>query len=211
MHGAAYALFNTPCARLTWRLGRALQSLLSFALRHGHVILDCTAGRLPDGRVVCAGTIYLTSSAEESSEEDENPFCTKVQVTEPLPQGSPDDASWRWRVLPGTSVVHLYGCGCMLSDGRFAIFGGTDASAVMTSSCEVLTLDAHGARWSPLPPMHEPRREFACVAIDECVIVAGGVGSTTSELYEEGLGRWRQLPCSLAHRGQLSWMGWAAH
>jgi hypothetical protein len=77
----------------------------------------------------------------------------------------------------------------MLSDGRFAVFGGMDASAVTTSSCEVLTLDAHGARWSPLPSMHEPRRGFACVAIDECVIVAGGVGSTTSEVHEEGLGR----------------------
>jgi hypothetical protein len=29
---------------------------------HGHIILDGTAGCLPDGRVVCAGTTCLNSS-----------------------------------------------------------------------------------------------------------------------------------------------------
>ena len=56
-----------------------------------------------------------------------------------------------------------------------------------------------------LSPMHEPRRAFACAAVGECVIVAGGVGSKTAEVYEEGLGRWRQLPCSLPH--EIGWMG----
>ena len=55
--------------------------------------------------------------------------------------------------------------------------------------------------------MHEPRRRFACVAIGGCVIVAGGVGSITAEVFEEGLGQWRQLPCSLPHDGQLFLMG----
>jgi len=55
--------------------------------------------------------------------------------------------------------------------------------------------------------MHEPRYGFACVAIGGCVIVAGGVGSTTAEAYEEGLGLWRQLPSSLPHDGQLFMMG----
>ena len=105
------------------------------------------------------------------------------------------------------SDLRAHGGECVLSDGRFAVFGGQDASGANTSSCEALTLDAEGARWSPLPPMHEPRRGFACVEIGGCVIIAGGEGLTTAELYEEGLGRWRRLPCSLPHNSQLSWMG----
>jgi hypothetical protein len=85
----------------------------------------------------------------------------------------------------------------VLSDGRFAVFGGMDTNSAVSSSCEALTLDADDERWDVLPSMHEARREFACAAIGGCVIVAGGVGSITAEVYEEGLGRWRRLPCSL--------------
>jgi hypothetical protein len=52
----------------------------------------------------------------------------------------------------------------VLSDGRFAVFGGKDAA-----SCEVLTLGlGHQlpfVRWEPLEPMHEPRIGFACAAV----------------------------------------------
>jgi hypothetical protein len=51
--------------------------------------------------------------------------------------------------------------------------------------------------------MHEQRWGFACVAVGGCVIVAGGGDSITAEVYEEGLERWRRLPCSLPHDGQL--------
>ena len=105
------------------------------------------------------------------------------------------------------SVLHRYGCGCVLSDGRFAVFGGVDPSIAATASCEALTLDADGGHWDTLSPMHEPRWRFACVAIGGCVIAAGGVGLTTAELYEEGLGRWRRLPCSLPNDSQLYSMG----
>jgi hypothetical protein len=145
-------------------------------------------------------------SDEESSEEVDVEYHSMAQVLEPPPHDSPSGASWQWRALPGMSDLHLYGCGCVLSDGRFAVFGGEDASGTTTSSCEALTLDADGARWSSLPPMHEPRWGFACAAIGGCVIVAGGVGSTTTEVYEEGLGRWRRLPCSLPYGSQLRWM-----
>jgi hypothetical protein len=147
-------------------------------------------------------------SDEESSEEFEVEYHTMAQVLEPPPHGLLSGASWQWRALPGMSVLHSFGGGCVLSDGSFAVvFGGWDASGTTTSLCEVLTLDADGAIWSPLPPMHEPRRGFACVAIGGCVIVAGGVGSTTAEVYEEGLGRWRRLPCSLPHNSQLNMTG----
>lgn len=98
----------------------------------------------------------------------------------------------------------------MLSDGRFAVFGGRDNSGTMRSSCEALTLDVGDEQWESLPPMHEPREGFACVAIacGGCVIVAGGTGSTTAEVYEEELGRWRRLPCGFhPHGNHVQWMG----
>jgi hypothetical protein len=173
----------------------------------GHHVYDCTAGRLPDGRIVCAGTTCMESSDEENSGMDEVEYHIMAQVLEPPPHGSPSGASWQWRALPGMSDLHEFGGGCVLSDGRFAVFGGGGDSGATISSCEALTLDADGARWSPLLPMHEPRRGFACAAIGGCVIVAGGSGSTTAEVYEEGLGQWRRLPCSLSHDSQLYMMG----
>ena len=103
------------------------------------------------------------------------------------------------------------GCaGCVLSDGRFAVFGGEDINTpyphTNTRSCEALTLNvAEG--WDPLPPMLEARSFFACVAVGGCVIVAGGRGSVTVEVYEERLRRWRRLPCNLPHDDHLSDMG----
>jgi hypothetical protein len=102
------------------------------------------------------------------------------------------------------SVGRHRGRGCVLSDGRFAVFGGGDNKHALTASCEVLTLDGDIERWDPLPPMHEARRYVACAAIGGCVLVAGGEDSITAEVYEEALGRsWRRLPCSLPHDGEL--------
>jgi len=120
----------------------------SLLCHQGHVITDCTAGRLPDGRIVCAVATCMDSSDDESSEEGWTEYHTMSQVLEPPPPGSPSGASWQWRALPGTSVLHRYGGrGCVLSDGRFAVFGGEDASNETTTSCETLTLDADGGRW----------------------------------------------------------------
>jgi hypothetical protein len=172
----------------------------------GHHVYDCTAGRLSDGRIVCTGTIHVDLPDEENSEPDEAEYFPMAQVLEPPPHGSPSGSSWQWRELPSMSGFHECSGGCVLSDGSFAVFGGEDLSGAATSSCEVLTLEADGARWSPLPPMHAPRCAFACVAVGGCVIVAGGMDSTTAEVYEEGLGRWRRLPCSLPHERQLFYM-----
>jgi hypothetical protein len=107
------------------------------------------------------------------------------------------------------SSARCGGKGCVLSDGRFAVFGGR-----FTASCEVLTLDGDGERWAPLPPMRVARDGFACAAIGGCVIVAGGIDSSmaAAEVYEEALGRWRRLPCKLPHDTmlRLSWMGSAS-
>ena len=138
-----------------------------------HGVLDgCTAARLADWRIVCAGrNIHGQGTA---------------QVLEPPPpeHGSPAEASWQWRYLPGMIVERSGGRGCVLSDGRFAVFGGWGN----VGQCEALTLDGNVARWDPLPPMHEARKNFSCAAIGGCVIVAGGVGSNTAEVYEERSG-----------------------
>ena len=91
----------------------------------------------------------------------------------------------------------------MLSDGRFAVFGGVDRFGMRHASCEALVLDSGAERWEPLPPMLEARAGFACEALGGCVVVAGGHGQTnpallsSAEVYEEATGVWRRLPCDL--------------
>jgi hypothetical protein len=155
-----------------------------------------SAARLSDGRIVCVGTNGNTGHQH---------FQIHAQVLEPSPeQESASQASWQWRNLPVTSDnVHAngLGAGCVLSDGRFAFFGGATIAASM-SSCAALTLDSDDSRWDPLPPMHFARHSFACRAVGGCVIVAGG-GSTVVEVYDESLRRWRRLPCNLPHGSEL--------
>jgi hypothetical protein len=127
----------------------------------------------PDGRIVCAGG--LDSSAE---------------IWGPPVQGAPD-AAWAWRQLPAMSAART-GCrGCVLSDGRFAVLGGSNNGGVAMSSCEALAIgDEHWAEhWDPLQPMHDARYSFACATVAGCVIVAGGQGRSSAEVYDEVLGR----------------------
>jgi hypothetical protein len=124
-------------------------SLLS---QHG-VLLGRTAARLADGRIVCVGRNGTDS------------FQGTAQVLEPPPPelGSSSEASWQWRYLPDMSVGRSGSGGCVLSDGRFAVFGGgTNIYHTPTTSCEVLTLDGDIEQWDPLPPMREARKAFEC-------------------------------------------------
>jgi hypothetical protein len=148
-----------------------------------HERVNLAAGRLPDGRVVCAGGIGGEQSAE---------------VWGGAAQGGAD-AAWAWSELP--AMRRHSSCGCVMSDGRFAVLGGglyTNIN-VATSSCEALVVvgDAH---WAPLPPMHDARAHFACGSVAGCVIVAGGRGLKSAELYVEELNRWLRLPCDFALR-----------
>jgi hypothetical protein len=144
-----------------------------------HSRVHLAAGRLPDGRIVCAGGGYGGSSAE---------------VWEPQAQGAAD-AAWSWRELPAMSVARR-GCrGCVLSDGRFAVLGGASGDVPM-SSCEALAFDDGDEHWEPLPPMHDARSHFACGAVAGCVIVSGG-GRKSAEVFDEKLNRWLRLPCDL--------------
>ena len=101
------------------------------------------------------------------------------------------------------------GCrGCMLSDGRFAVLGGYGMGGYLLS-CEALVIGAaaHWAYWVPLPPMHDLRYLFACAAVAGCVIVAGGMGRTSAEVYDESRNRWLRLPCDLPYESHLYAMG----
>ena len=150
------------------------------------------AARLLDGRIVCAGEGWVSQTT------------AAAEILGPPVQGAMD-AVWTWRALAPMSVAR-YGCGgCLLSDGRFAVLGGISNHAY-TSSCEALTFGADG-HWNPLPSMHDGRVHFACAAVAECIIVAGGLRCTSAEVYDEVLGRWLRLPCGLPHSGGVYGMG----
>jgi hypothetical protein len=151
------------------------------------------AGRLPNGPVVCAGGV----GGEQSSAE----------VWGAPAQGAAD-APWSWTELPAMSVGRDGCCGCVMSDGRFAVLGGKSSNFVPKSSCEALVVDDGDAHhWEPLPPMHDSRVFFACGAVAGCVIVAGGTGRKSAEVYDEELNGWLQLPCDLPYDGGLRSMG----
>ena len=118
--------------------------------------------------------------------------------------------------MPALSVAREGCSGCVLSDGRFAVLGGEDNNNEPLSSCEVLTVgdDAH---WEMLPPMHEARTLFACVAVAGCIVVAGGCGGRdpqglwdrvrSAEVFDEVFDRWVRLPCVLPPDAGLCAMG----
>jgi hypothetical protein len=91
------------------------------------------------------------------------------------------------------SVARYNCCGCVMSDGRFAVLGGG------TSSCEALAIGDDDEHWEPLLPMHASRGNFACAAVAGCIIVAGGLHRSSAEVYDEVLGRWLRLPFNLPH------------
>ena len=148
------------------------------------------AAEFPDGRVVCAGGYGMLSTAE---------------MWGPSLQGA-QDAAWTQIELPPMSGGRFGRSGCVLRDGRFAVIGGRNNSG-NTSSCEVLSF-GDDEEWQPLPPMHDSRRFFVCVAVAGCVIIVGGVPHRRSaEVFDEVLGRWQRLPCDLPHAGGLVGMG----
>jgi len=99
-------------------------------------------------------------------------------------------------------------CGCVLSNGRFAVLGGVNDSGQALSSCEALAV-GDGEHWGHLPPMHDARILFASSAVAGCVIVVGGRGLKSAEVFDEVLDRWLRLPCDLPLDSQLHFMGGA--
>jgi hypothetical protein len=152
------------------------------------------AARMLDGRIVCAGGVDVNGEVKST-----------VEMWGPLDQGA-IHAAWTWTALPAMNVGRFRCSACVMSDGRFAVFGGGDwINGAHTSSCEALRIgdDEH---WQMLPPMHDTRSGFACTAVAGCVIVAGGRDCLTVEVYEEVLDRWLRLPCDLPHTSGLGAM-----
>jgi hypothetical protein len=83
-----------------------------------NVAANCTvaANWLPGGGIVCAGGVNGYLSAE----------------VWPPEQGAAD-ATWSWRALPAMSAQRYGCCGCVMSDGRFAVLGGASGPGLSTS------------------------------------------------------------------------------
>ena len=150
-----------------------------------------TATRLRDGRVICAG-------GQHRQKGDRNRYAPSetAEVFGPPRGHSSDEASddlWEWRKLPRMSVPRYLAAGCLLSDGRFAVFGGIGDDGDGTATCEVFTFEGDSGRWSSLPAMLEARCRFSCLVVGGCVIATGGGDEV--EVFEEGLEIWRRLPC----------------
>ena len=157
------------------------------------------AATLPDGRVVCAGGI-----------DPQFVDWTAARVYGPPEQGVTEftETVWTWRAMPSLNAARSMCCGCVMSDGRFAVLGGMSDGAM--SSCEALSMaGGDGGHWDALPPMHEPRTSFACAAVAGCIIVAGGLCRNCAEIYDEALGRWFRLPCKLPHDDWLGAVGYS--
>jgi hypothetical protein len=58
--------------------------------------------------------------------------------------------------------------------------------------------------------MHDARAHFACAAVAGCVIVVGGHGLKSAEVFDEVLDRWLRLPCDLPIDGEQYSMGSAS-
>ena len=160
-----------------------------------------TAARLRDGRVICAGGLHR-------QEGDRNRYASSetAEMFGPPREDLSDEASdglWEWRKLPRMSVPRYLAAGCPLSDGRFAVFGGCSAADNGTTTCEAFTIKGDSGQWNPLPAMPQARARFSCLAVGGCVIATGG--GEPVDVYEEGLRRWRRLPCDFPrpHGGAL--------
>jgi hypothetical protein len=159
-----------------------------------HSRVGHAAARLPDRRIICAGGCDAAYAILSSAEV----WGASVQGA----AGAP----WSWRELPAMIDEHWGCCGCVMGDGRFAVLGGSGMGGPV-SSCEALVVDG-GAHWEPLPPMHDARHHFARAAVAGCFIVAGGVGRTSAEVYDESRNRWLRLPHGLPYEnGHLHSMG----
>jgi hypothetical protein len=97
----------------------------------------------------------------------------------------------------------------VLSNGRFVVLGGVNSNNQILSSCEALAV-GDGEHWEHLPPMHDAGTSFASAAVAGCVIVVvGGHGLKSAEVFDEVLDRWLRLPCDLPLDSQLHAMGGA--
>jgi hypothetical protein len=114
-----------------------------------------------------------------------------------------DDNQWGDRA---DEYIHLHIVRFSLSDIFDGVPLGGATNFVATSSCEALVVDGD-ALWEDLSPMHDARAYFACGAVAGCIIVAGGLGRKSAEVYDGELNRWLRLPRDLPYESSLAYMG----
>ena len=107
-----------------------------------HTRYQSAAARMLDGLIVCAGGI--NAGDVQSTAETWKPPVEAVM-----------DEAWTLRALPAMSVGRYGCCGCMMSDGCFAVLGGW-SNEDDTSLCEALLI-GNDEHWHTLPPMHDSR------------------------------------------------------
>ena len=95
---------------------------------------------------------------------------------------------------------------CETCQSSFAILGGTNSNNQHLSSCETWAV-GDGEHWELMAPNHESRTGFACAAVPGCIIVAGGYGRKSAEVFDEALDLWLRFPCDFPVDGDLYYMG----
>ena len=109
------------------------------------------------------------------------------------PRSGATDQTWTTRALPPMRDVRFGGCGCVMSDGRYAFLGGTSASSyAFTTACEALVLRRDQD--------HDGNADVH--AGEEChAASASGSGSRAKEEEED---HWVPLPPMLEARCQFA-------
>ena len=146
-----------------------------------------------------------------------------------------DPAADRWHPLPpapGFSPGTRHsGFRCVILHSRLLVLGGCRIPFPDELSCDssttreqpsnrVLCFDPFLRRWSELPGMKTPRIDFACAAVHNRVIVAGGEGGGASaESFDLRKNTWETLPempeplqgCrAVTHDGQFHVLGYSS-
>jgi hypothetical protein len=80
-------------------------------------------------------------------------------------------SQWTWGALPAMGVGRQRSSACVMSNGRFAVLGGSVSNNKSASSCEALTV-GDNKNWGALPLMIDSRDGCAYMAVAGCVIVS---------------------------------------
>lgn len=117
-----------------------------------------SASRLPDGRVIVAGGC-------------DGSYCASTEIFDP--------ATRRWSRAAAMSLPRVAHTAATLADGRVLVAGGLYYCEPEFGFCfstrAVDVYDPASGRWRPLPPMLEPRADFAATVLHSGqVLVSGG-------------------------------------
>ena len=85
-----------------------------------------------------------------------------------------DVKSTKWSTLPPSPLSHIYHSGAAIIGNQFTLLGGWDTHDTRTNKLLTWT----GEKWQEVyPPMHTARSSPEVLAIEDLVIVSGGIGA----------------------------------